>query len=80
MCLAVPAQIVEKDGDTAWVQLGESRMKASLVVTPDAGVGDWVLVHAGFAIQQVSEEDARETFRIFAEMEAAARDAEDEDA
>ena len=74
MCLALPAQIVEKEGDTAWVQLGDSRMKASLVVTPEAGVGDWVLLHAGFAIQQVSEADAKETFRIFAEMEALAEE------
>ena len=74
MCLALPAQIVEKDGDTAWVQLGDSRMKASLVVTPEADVGDWVLVHAGFAIQQVTEDDAKETFRIFAEMEKLAEE------
>jgi hydrogenase expression/formation protein HypC len=65
MCLALPAKILERDGDDAWVQLGETRLRTNLIITPDAGVGDWVLVHAGFAIQQVSEEDARETFRAF---------------
>jgi hydrogenase expression/formation protein HypC len=40
-------------------------MRVNLVMTPEAEVGDWVLVHAGFAIQQVSEEDARETWRIY---------------
>lgn len=65
MCLALPARILERDGDDAWVQLGESRLRTNLIITPDAGVGDWVLVHAGFAIQQLSEEDARETFRVF---------------
>lgn len=68
MCLALPAQVLEREGDDGWVQLGETRMRANLIITPEAGVGDWVLVHAGFAIQQVSEEDARETFRIFESM------------
>ncbi len=68
MCLALPARILERDGDDGWVQLGESRMRANLLLTPDAHVGDWVLVHAGFAIQQVSEADARETFRVFDNM------------
>jgi hydrogenase expression/formation protein HypC len=65
MCLALPVRVLEKAGDEGWVRLGETRMRVNLVMTPDAGVGDWVLVHAGFAIQQVSEEDARETFRIY---------------
>lgn len=68
MCLALPARIVERDGDDAWVLLGDSRMKANVALTPEVDIGDWVLVHAGFAIQQVSEEDARETFRIFDAM------------
>ncbi len=74
MCLALPAQILERAGDDGWVQLGESRMRTSLLLTPDALVGDWVLVHAGFAIQQVSEEDAQETFRLFDEMAEKAQD------
>jgi hydrogenase expression/formation protein HypC len=64
MCLALPTRILEKDGDLARVALGDARLKVSLVLTPEAGIGDWVLVHAGFAIQQVTEEDARETWRI----------------
>ena len=72
MCLALPAKILERAGDDAWVRLGESRMRTNLILTPEAGVGDWVLVHAGFAIQQVSEADARETFRVFDAMQADA--------
>lgn len=72
MCLALPARILERTGDDAWVRLGESRMRTNLILTPEAGVGDWVLVHAGFAIQQLSEEDARETFRVFDAMQADA--------
>ena len=65
MCLALPAKIDEKSGEEAWVVLGDTRMKISLVMTPEAEVGDWVLVHAGFAIQTVTEEYARETWQIF---------------
>ncbi len=74
MCLALPAQILEREGDDGWVQLGESRMRANLLLTPEALVGDWVLVHAGFAIQQVSEADARETYRVFDQMAASAEE------
>ncbi len=71
MCLALPTRVLERSGDDGSVDLGGTRMAVSLVMTPEAGVGDWVLVHAGFAIQQVSEEDARETWRLFSEMSAA---------
>ena len=69
MCLALPTKILERDGDEGRVLLGETRMKVNLVMTPEAEVGDWVLVHAGFAISHVSEEDARETWRIYEEIE-----------
>jgi len=68
MCLALPARIEEKEGDEAWVVIGDSRLRASLVMTPAANVGDWVLVHAGFAIQQVTDEDALRTWDIYREV------------
>lgn len=64
MCLALPAKVEEKEGDIAWVTMGDARMKVNLVMTPEAGVGDWVLVHAGFAIQQVDEQEAKETWEL----------------
>ena len=67
MCLALPARVEECRDEMAWVRLGDARMRVSLLMTPNAGVGDWVLVHAGFAIQQVSEEDARETWSLVEE-------------
>ncbi len=67
MCLALPAKIEDCLDEIAWVRLGDARMKVSLVMTPEAGVGDWVLVHAGFAIHQVTEDDARETWMIVTE-------------
>jgi hydrogenase expression/formation protein HypC len=72
MCLALPAKIVERDGDDGRVVLGDVRLDVNLVMTPDVGVGGWVLVHAGFAIQEVSEEDARETWRIYEEIREGA--------
>lgn len=62
MCLAVPGQIIECDGDDAVVDLQGNRLNVSKALTPEAGPGDWVLIHAGFAITQLDEEDARETW------------------
>lgn len=64
MCLALPARIEEAGPDWAWVRIGEARLRISLALVPDAGVGDWVLVHAGFAIQQVEGEDVRRTWAL----------------
>jgi hydrogenase expression/formation protein HypC len=64
MCLALPAKIIEKQDEDAWVVLGDTRMRINLVMTPEASVGDWVLVHAGFAIERVTEKDALETWQI----------------
>jgi len=62
MCLAVPAQVIECNGDEAVVDLQGSTLRISKVLTPDANEGDWVLVHAGFAISQLDEQEARETW------------------
>jgi hydrogenase expression/formation protein HypC len=74
MCLAVPGKILDvlegleesegaaPVGRSAVIDFQGSRLEASLAMTPDAGVGDWVLVHAGFAIAQLDEAEARETF------------------
>ena len=75
MCLALPAKIVEKNGDEAWVILGDARMSVNLIMTPEAEVDDWVLVHAGFAIQQVTEQDALETWQIIETVHGAPREA-----
>ncbi len=75
MCLAVPGKILEVKenvvdpalGRTAMVDFQGSRVEASLAMTPEAGLGDWVLVHAGFAIAQLDEDEARETFESLRE-------------
>jgi hydrogenase expression/formation protein HypC len=68
MCLAVPGRIIECNGDEAVVDLQGNRLPISRVLTPEAGLGDWVLVHAGFAISQVSEDDARQTWNYLREI------------
>ncbi len=69
MCLAVPGRIlsIEDRGDpligrVATVDFQGSRMEASLAMTPEAGKDDWVLVHAGFALTVLDEDEARETW------------------
>ena len=70
MCLAVPGKILrveESDGDplsgrVATVDMQGSRVEASLAMTPEAGEGDYVLVHAGFALTVLDEAEARETW------------------
>jgi len=68
MCLAVPARIVEIDKQMATVEIGGSRREASLVLLPDASMGDYVLLHAGFAISRIDEAEALETLRLFRAM------------
>lgn len=68
MCLAVPAKIIELDNQMARVEVGGLTRDASMVLLPDAVVGDFVLIHAGFAISVVDEEAAMETIRLFEQM------------
>jgi len=72
MCLAIPTRIKSIEGQTARVELGGVEMEISLLFTPEARVGDYVIVHTGFAISVLDEEEAQETLRLLAEMEAAA--------
>jgi hydrogenase expression/formation protein HypC len=86
MCLAVPGKIVEIRNDPERSAVGTvgtidfqgTRVEASLVFTPEANLGDWVLVHAGYALSVLDEAEARETwkyleFEDLEEIESAAR-------
>ncbi len=69
MCLAVPSEIVEIDGLIATIDVMGVRKKISLMLLPEeAEVGDYVLVHAGFAIQKVQKDVALESLRLLKEM------------
>ena len=68
MCLAIPARIVELDGDKAVVDAMGNRWKAKTTLLPEAKLGDLVLIHAGFAISLVDEEEAKRTWQLIAEI------------
>ncbi|MDA8169769.1 MAG: HypC/HybG/HupF family hydrogenase formation chaperone [Nitrospiraceae bacterium] len=69
MCLAIPSRIVDKNGYMATVDSYGARRKVSLMLLPEeAQVGEYVLVHAGFAIQKVDEEAARDAMGLIEEI------------
>ncbi|MBN1796103.1 MAG: HypC/HybG/HupF family hydrogenase formation chaperone [Sedimentisphaerales bacterium] len=68
MCLAVPARIVELKGDNAVVDAMGNRFSAKTTLLPEAKLGGIVLVHAGFAISMIDEEEAKKTWQLFAEI------------
>jgi hydrogenase expression/formation protein HypC len=68
MCLAVPAKIVDRVELLATVDISGVTRKVSLMLLPDAEVGDFVLIHAGFAIQKVDEEEAKRTMELLKEL------------
>jgi hydrogenase expression/formation protein HypC len=69
MCLAIPARIVELKDDNAIVDAMGNRFKAKTTLLPDAKLGSLVLVHAGFAISLVDEEEAKKTWQLIAEID-----------
>jgi hydrogenase expression/formation protein HypC len=71
MCLSVPALIVSIEGSMADVSCGGTIFKAGMQMIEDAKPGDYVLLHAGFAIQKICEEEAVETLRLLKEMNDA---------
>ena len=68
MCLSIPVMIVSIDGSIAEVSAGGAIFKAGLQMIENAQVGDYVLMHAGFAIQKINEKEALETIKLFEEI------------
>lgn len=64
MCLAIPGKIIKIDGEMAEIEIGGIIKKASVQLVPEAKVGDYALIHAGFAIEILNEDEARETLAI----------------
>jgi hydrogenase expression/formation protein HypC len=69
MCLAIPARIVELEGDKAVVDAMGNRWRARTTLLPEARLGDLVLIHAGFAISLVDEAEAKETWELLREID-----------
>ncbi len=68
MCLAVAGKVVSIDGMTGIVEVGNVKREAGLHLVPDVKIGDYVLLHAGFAIQKIDEKEAIETMKLLEEM------------
>lgn len=68
MCLAIPAKIVNIDNQSATVEVGGVTRQASIVLLPDARLGNYILIHAGFAISLVDEAEALETIKLFEQL------------
>ena len=71
MCLSIPARVVDINGNIADVSVGGAIFKAGLQMVENVEVGDYILLHTGFAIQKISEDEALETFRLLKEIEDA---------
>jgi hydrogenase expression/formation protein HypC len=69
MCVAVPTKVVRVEDDTAVVDVSGARRDVSLLLLDEkVNVGDYVLVHAGFAIRKIDEDYAKETLELFNKM------------
>ncbi len=68
MCLAVPAKIKSIYNRTAVVEISGVTYEASLFLTPEAKIGDYVIMHAGFAIQILDQKEAQKTLKLFSEI------------
>ena len=70
MCLAVPAQIVElADDSEAVAEMHGNQVTVSTALVPNVAVGDWILLHAGFAIQRLEPQEAKETWSVLADLQ-----------
>lgn len=76
MCLAIPARVTELKGDSATVDMLGNKRVADVSLIEKVSLGDYVLLHAGFAIQKLETSDAEETLGIFREMEDGLEDQE----
>jgi hydrogenase expression/formation protein HypC len=75
MCLAIPSKIVKIENNVGTIDVDGVKREASMLLLSDAVVGDYVIVHAGFAIQKIDEEGALETLRLLKEAAQMIEDA-----
>lgn len=79
MCLAIPAKVVERlENDQALVEVGGVRNQVSLMLVENVSVGDYVIVHVGFAIARLNAEEAAKTLALFDEIASQLEENPDE--
>ncbi len=71
MCLAIPMKVIEANGPFGKVEVEGVKRKVSFQLLPEVEVGDYVLIHAGFAIESINEEEAKKTLQLLTELALA---------
>jgi len=74
MCLSIPAKILSIEGNTARASVGGAVVNTSLHLVDNVKIGDYVLIHTGFALQIISEEEALETIKLIDDLTRATED------
>jgi hydrogenase expression/formation protein HypC len=74
MCLAIPVLVKSIEGSEAEVEIGGVSRRASIMLTPEVKVGDYVLLHTGYAINVIDEEEAQKTLELFREIDESVED------
>ncbi|MCK4422009.1 HypC/HybG/HupF family hydrogenase formation chaperone [candidate division WOR-3 bacterium] len=69
MCLAIPMELIQIDGDNGIAELSGVKKEVCLRLLPEVKIGDYLIIHAGFAIQKMDEEEARKTLEIWEEID-----------
>jgi len=70
MCLAIPAKIIKIDDNMGTIDMEGTQREVSLLLLEDAKIGDYVIVHAGFAIHKIDEAEAKESLKVLRELVA----------
>lgn len=68
MCLAIPMKLLEHHGQSGIVEIGGARKEVMLTLTPDAKVDDYVIIHAGYALEILDEDEAERTLALLREL------------
>jgi len=68
MCLAIPMKVITVSGNEAVAEVGGAEYQANLTILPDIKIGEYIIVHAGFAIERLDEESALETLQIWQDI------------
>lgn len=79
MCLSIPAKVVQIKGQMAKVEVGGVNYEASLQMLTDVKEGDYVLLHTGFAIEKIDDEEAKATLKVFEDFEALNKNMDQEE-
>ena len=69
MCLAIPAKIISISEESAMAEIGNVTREVSLMLLPEAEINDYVLIHAGYAIQKIDEDEAFKTLELLKQMD-----------